>query len=144
MNIKQTLTEQMRTALRSGDKETLSTIRMLVSEINNFEIDNGDQDDAGVQKLVVKSIKQWQDALGDYEKAQRADLIKEAKDRIEFLKKFLPEQLGEDEIKKVIDEVIASLPEPSVGPVIGKVMKKLAGKADGGTVARLVNEALAK
>lgn len=134
----------MRTALRSGDKETLSTIRMLVSEINNFEIDNGDQDDAGVQKLVVKSIKQWQDALGDYEKAQRADLIKEAKDRIEFLKKFLPEQLGEDEIKKVIDEVIASLPEPSVGPVIGKVMKKLAGKADGGTVARLVNEALAK
>src|SRR3972149_6340671 len=126
MTIKQTLTEQMKTALKAGEKETLMTLRLLLSEIKNFEIDNGEQDDAGVQKLVARSIKQWKDALVDYEKGQRADLIKEAKDRIALLQKFLPAQLSEDEIKKTIQEVIAATPNPSAGPVIGQVMKKLA------------------
>lgn len=144
MTIKQTLTEQMKTAMKAGEKETLTTLRLLLSEIKNFEIDNGEQDDAGVQKLIARSIKQWQDALNDYQKASRADLVKEAEDRIALLKKFMPEQLSEEEIKKIVDEVLASSPNQAIGPVIGQVMKKTAGRADGGLVAKLVNEVLAK
>jgi uncharacterized protein YqeY len=144
MNLKQTLTEKMKAAMKSGDKEGLGTLRMLLSEIKNFEIDNGEQDDAGVQKLVARSIKQWKDALVDYQKGGREDLIKEAEARIAFLGEFLPAQASEDDIKKVIQEVVSAMPNPSVGPVIGQVKAKLGNSADGGTVARLVNEALAK
>ena len=143
MTLKQTLTDQMKTAMKSSDKEALTGLRLLLTDIHNFEIDNGEQDDTGVQKLVARAIKQWKDALVDYEKAAREDLIKEAKDRIVLYEQYLPEQLSEDEIKKIIQETLGSLPNPTAGPVIGQVMKKLVGKADGGTVARLVNEALA-
>ncbi|KKU18304.1 MAG: hypothetical protein UY13_C0002G0013 [Candidatus Pacebacteria bacterium GW2011_GWB1_47_8] len=142
MTLKQTVAGQMKTALKSGDQASLTTLRLLLNDIHNFEIDHGEQTDVGVQQLVARSIKQWKDALTDYEKGGRADLVKEAKDRIALLEQFLPAQLSEDEIKKVVQETIAGLQNPSAGPVIGQVMKKLAGQADGGTVARLVNEAL--
>jgi uncharacterized protein YqeY len=144
MSLKQTLTDQMKAAMKSGDKETLLSLRLLLSDIKNFEIDNGEQDDAGVQKLVARSIKQWKDALSDYQKGGREDLVKEAEARIKLLEQFMPEQVSEEDIKKVIEEVIAGLPEGARqrGPVIGQVMKKLGGTADGGMVSRLVGEAL--
>lgn len=134
----------MKAAMKSGDKETLLSLRLLLSEIKNFEIDNGEQDDAGVQKLIGRSIKQWKDALSDYQKGGREDLVQEAQTRIQVLEQFMPEQASEEDVKKVIEEVIAGLPEGArqKGPVIGQVMKRLAGTADGGMVARLVGEAL--
>jgi len=135
----------MKTALKSGEKEKLGSIRMLLAEIKNFEIDHGEQDDAGVQQLVAKSIKQWKDALADYKKGGREDLVKEAEDRIALLEEFLPEQLSEEEIKAAVQKVIDGLPEDAKkpGPVIGQVMKQLGGQADGGVVARLVNQMMA-
>jgi uncharacterized protein YqeY len=133
----------MKAAMKSGEKEKLLSLRLLLSDIKNFEIDNGEQDDAGVQKIIARSIKQWKDALSDYQKGNREDLIKEAEARIALLSEFLPEQASEDEVKKVVAEVVAANPGQGVGPLIGQVMKKLGGTADGGTVARLVNEALA-
>lgn len=132
----------MKAAMKNGDKETLSTVRMLISDVKNFEIDNGEQNDAGVQKIVARTIKQWKDALVDYKKGNRADLVKEAEERIKLLEQFLPEQVSENEVKKVIAEVMAATPNPTMGPVIGQVMKQLAGKIDGGTVSHLVGEAL--
>ena len=79
MTLKQTLTDQMKTAMKSGDKEALTSLRLLLTDIHNFEIDNGEQDDTGVQKLVARAIKQWKDALVDYEKAAREDLNKQHK-----------------------------------------------------------------
>ena len=60
--------EEMKQAMRDKDTAKLTTLRLLKSEIKNFEIDNGEQDDAGVQKIVAKLVKQWKDAKVDYEK----------------------------------------------------------------------------
>lgn len=144
MTIKQNLTEQMKAAMKSGDSEKLTTLRMLLSEIKNFEIDNGEQDDAGVQKVIARSIKQWKDALNDYQNANRADLVAEAEARIALLGQFMPEQASEDEVRKVVADLVAANPDLGMGPLTGQVMKQLAGKTDGGTVARLVKEALAQ
>lgn len=144
MTLKQTLTDRMKTALKSGDKEALGTLRMLLSEIRNFEIDNGEQDDAGVQQVVSRSIKQWKDALVDYQKAGRDDLSKEAEARIALLGEFLPAQASEEEIKAVIQGILDATPNASMGPVIGQVKAKLGNSADGATVARLVQQMLSK
>lgn len=144
MTLKQTLTDRMKTALKSGDKEALGTLRMLLSEIRNFEIDNGEQDDAGVQQVVSRSIKQWKDALVDYQKAGRDDLSKEAEARIALLGEFLPAQASEEEIKAIIQGILDATPNASMGPVIGQVKAKLGNSADGATVARLVQQMLSK
>ncbi len=127
--------------MKAGKQEELLSLRLLLSDIKNFEIDNGDQDDEGVQKLIARSIKQWKDALNDYQKGAREDLAKEAEARIELLEEFMPEQLSEETIKAKVQEVLESMPDAQgPGPVIGKVMSQLGGQADGGTVARLVNQ----
>lgn len=144
MSLTQTLTEQMKDAMRAGDQARLTTIRLLLSEIKNFEIDNGVQDDAGVQVIVARMIKQWRDALNDYKAGGREDLVQEAHDRIQLLQEFMPEQASEEEIKKVIQEVIEKTPTPSLGPITGQVMKQFVGKTDGATVSNLVRQMLGK
>jgi hypothetical protein len=144
MPIKQTLTDQMKTAMKAGDQARLTTLRLLLSDIRNFEIDNGEQDDAGVQVIVGRMIKQWRDALNDYKNGGREDLVQEAHDRIKILQEFMPEQASAEEIKQVIQEIIDTTPTPSLGPITGQVMKRFAGKTDGDTVSQLVREMLGK
>ncbi len=142
MTLAQTIMEDMKNAMKAHDADTLGTIRLLRSEIKNFEIDNGVQDDAGVQKIVVRMIKQWKDAIEEYKKGNREDLVAEAEVKIKVLERYLPAQLSEDEVKKIVQEVITQSGQTQMGPVIGMVMKKVAGQADGGLVSRLVKEAL--
>jgi hypothetical protein len=144
MSIKQTLTDQMKTAMKAGEQAQLTTLRLLLSEIRNFEIDHGEQDDAGVQVIVGKMIKQWRDALNDYKRGGRADLAQEAHERIQLLQEFMPEQASETEIRQAIQKIIDNTPTPSLGPVTGQVMKQFAGKTDGATVSQLVREMLGK
>jgi uncharacterized protein YqeY len=142
MSLKQDLTNHMKDAMRAGDQIKLTSLRLLLSEIKNFEIDHGEQDDDGVQRIVAKMIKQWRDALNDYKTGGRDDLVQEAHERIQLLQEFMPEQATDEEIRKVIEEVIAAFPnpKPTVGPITGQVMKKLAGRADGSKVSELVRE----
>lgn len=143
MSLKEEITQQMKNAMRAREMETLTTIRLLMSEIKNFEIDNGEQDDAGVQKIVSRMIKQWKDAINDYKAGNRADLVEEAEKKLVVLEQFLPAQMSEDEVRKIVTEVIATVTEVKPGPVTGMVMKKVAGKADGALVAKIVKELLA-
>lgn len=142
MTLKETITSQMKDAMRAKDSETLGTLRLILSELKNFEIDNGEQDDAGVVKIISKMVKQWKDAINDYRAGDRQDLIDEAQLKLDVLEKFLPEQMNEDELRKIVEEVVNSLPDAKPGPVTGMVMKKVAGKADGGMVSKLVRELL--
>ncbi len=145
MSLKDDLMQQMKEAMKAKDTETLGTIRLLRSEIKNFEIDNGEQDDAGVQKIVARMIKQWKDAINDYKAGGREDLVAEAQQKLKVLEKFLPAQMSEEEVRKLVAEVVASAgADAKPGPVTGMVMKKVAGKADGGLVAKLVKELLAQ
>jgi len=143
MSLKEEITQQMKNAMRAREMETLTTIRLLMSEIKNFEIDNGEQDDAGVQKIVSRMIKQWKDAINDYKAGNRADLVEEAEKKLVVLEQFLPAQMSEAEVRKIVAEVITTVTEAKPGPVTGMVMKKVAGKADGALVAKIVKELLA-
>lgn len=140
MTLQAQILEDMKQAMKAKDMDRLNTIRLLRSEIKNVEIDHGEQDDAAVQKIVKKMVKQWQDAKVDYQKGKREDLVKEADARLEILNSYLPAQMSEEELKKVIQEVIAESGQSQIGPVIGMVMKKVGTQADGGMVSKLVKE----
>ena len=143
MSLNQQLINDMKQAMRDGDKVRLGTIRFLRAEIKNFEIDHGEQDDAGVEKIVAKQVKQVKESISEYKKGGRDDLVSAEEAKLKILEEYLPEQLSDDEIKSIIDEVLSGNDEPQMGPVIGQVMAKVQGKADGGKVAQLVKAALA-
>lgn len=143
MSLKQQLTEDMKTAMKARDMKTLGSIRFFLSELKNFEIDNGEQDDAGIQKLIAKQIKQMNDAIEEYKKGDRMDLVEEEVEKIKVIEKYLPAQLSDEELRSVVEEVIAGMGDnPVMGPVIGAVKSKVGNNADGGRVAGMVKEVL--
>ena len=142
MSLKQTLMEEMKQAMKAHDSMKLNTVRLVISELKNFEIDNGEQDDAGVQKIISKLMKQWQDALTDFKTAGREDLITETEEKLAVLQNYLPTQMSEAELETIVKEVVAAAPVKTMGPVIGQVMQRVAGQADGGRVSAAVKAAL--
>ncbi len=144
MTIKQTIMEDMKNAMRAHDSLRLNTIRLFLSELKNFEIDNGEQDDAGAQKIAARLIKQWQDAMTDFVKADRQDLITETKAKMEIITAYLPAQLDDAALAAIVTEVIANSPIKTIGPIMGQVMKRVAGQADSGRVSAMVQAQLAQ
>jgi uncharacterized protein len=142
MTIKQQLTEDMKLAMKAGEKDKLMTIRSLLSEIKNAEIDGGEDSDTAAQKIVARMIKQWKDALNDYEKAGREDLSAETKIKILVLEEYMPEQMTDEDVRDIAKGVIDNSPVKDFGPLMGQVMKKTAGKADGARVSAILKELL--
>lgn len=142
MDIKTQLLEDMKQAMKAKDMDTLGVIRFLRSEIKNFEIDNGDQDDAGVQKIIASQVKKLKDAVTDFQKAGRTDLVDAELGKISVMEKYLPEQLSDADLEKIVSEVLESVEETNVGKLIGLVMQKVAGRADGGRVSALIRSKL--
>jgi uncharacterized protein YqeY len=143
MTIKEQLMNDMKEAMKAREMDKLGTIRFLMSEIKNYEIDNGAQDDAGIEKVIAGQIKKMNDAVVDYEKGGRSDLVEGEQAKIVVLKKYLPEQLSDNELKTVIEEKIAQLGKENMGMIIGAVTKEVGSKADGSRVAALVRETFA-
>jgi uncharacterized protein YqeY len=142
MDIKSQLTEDMKQAMRDKDTDKLGTIRFLLSEIKNVEIDEGVQDDAGVQKIISRQIKQIRDARSDFERAGRTDLVEQEDAKLAVLEAYLPAQLSDNELEALVDEAIAESVDKNMGKIIGAVMQKAAGQADGGRVAAAVRNKL--
>lgn len=143
MSFSQQLIDDMKQAMKAGDKVKLSVIRFLRSEIKNYEIDHGEQDDAGIEKIVAKQVKQVKESITEYKKAGRDDLVSEEEPKLKILEEYLPEQMSDEELQVVIDEVLSTMDNPEIGPAIGQVMGKVQGKADGSKVSALVRQALA-
>jgi len=143
MSLSQQLIDEMKQAMRDRNKIKLSVIRYLRSGIKNYEIDHGQQDDAGIEKIVTKQAKQVKESIEEYKKAGRDDLVLEEKAKLKILEEYLPEQMSDEEIQVVINEVLKSIKNPQIGPVIGQVMGKVQGKADGSKVSELVRQTLA-
>lgn len=142
MPLKAQLTEDMKNAMRAKETVKLGVIRFLLADIRNFEIDNGEQDDAGVEKLIAKQVKQMKDAIAEFEKGGRPDLVEEEQAKVAILETYLPQQLSDEELKAIVDRVVAAAGSTNMGQVIGMVMKEVAGRADGGRVSALVKQAL--
>lgn len=142
MTLKQQLMDDMKQAMKSGDKQQLDTIRFVVAKIKNVEIDKGEQNDAQIQQIIGKQIKEMREVFPDYEKAGRSDLLQADQAKIAVLEKYLPAQLTESEIDALIDTVMTANPGAPMGKIIGAVNQQAAGRADGGVVAQKVKARL--
>jgi len=145
--MKQNLLNDLVTAMKNQDKETLSVLRMVKGAIQLEEInkksDLSDEDFIGV---VSKQIKTRKESIAEFEKAGRTDLVEQTQKEIEILNKYMPEQLSEEEVLKVIDEAFNTVnpqTQSDMGKLMGFVTPKLKGKADMSFVSKTIKEKLA-
>lgn len=146
MSLKDRLADDYKEALKARDSIRKSTISMVRAAIKKYEIDHRTElDEQGIIEVLAKEVKTRKDALSDFEKAGRTDLVESYSREIEVLQDYLPEQLTEDELRKIILETKAELGvegKAGMGRLMGAVMPKVKGLADGGDVKRIVMEVL--
>ena len=147
MTLKQRLTDDMKAAMKSGDKQRLGVIRLVNAAIKQREVDERiELDDAAVLAVMEKMVKQRKDSVSQYEAAKREDLAAIERAEIGVIEGYLPEKLGEAEILAAIDAAIAqtgATGPADMGKLMGVLKPKLAGQADMGEVSRLVKQRLA-
>lgn len=149
MGLKAQLDADLKNALLSGERFEANTLRGLKAAVLNEEVAQGKRDeglaDSEIEKIIAKEVKKRNESIKIYTEAGRQELVDEETKEVEILSRYLPTQLSEEEIKKVIDEVIAELgasgPQ-AMGQVIGAVKAKLGNAADGSLIARIVKENL--
>jgi uncharacterized protein len=144
--LKEKLAEQMKGAMKSGDKPLLGYCRNLHAAVRKKEIDDKvELDDAGLQKIVQTSLKQRQDSIEQFKQGGRPDLVANEEAEARFLLSYMPAQMSEDEVKKLVTwavtEAKASGPK-DMGAVMKLLVPKTQGKADGKLVNQLVKAAL--
>lgn len=139
------LKEDMKAAMRSRDAQKLETIRYLISEIKNAQIDakQNTLDDEIVIKLLRTELKRRKDAIKQFEAANRNDLADQEKPKMAIIESYVPLLMTEDAIVSVVDEVLESSQNQNFGQLMGTVMTKLKGQADGALVAKIIKERLA-
>lgn len=142
MTLKEQLMEDMKNAMRSHDGVKLDVVRMIRSEIKNYEIDHGEANDEAVQKIIKGMLKQQKDALGDFVKAARQDLIDETNAKIAVFTAYLPTELSDEELEKIVTETVSMASNKDFGPLMGQIMKKVGSRADGARVTALLKKAL--
>lgn len=149
MALKSQIENDVKAALLGGDRFRADVLRGLKAVILNEEVAQGKRDegldDATIEQLIAKEVKKRLDSVQQYTAAARPELAEAEQAEAKVLEEYLPEQLSEEDIRKTVTETIAALgvsgPQ-AMGQVIGAVKGKLGNTADGGTIARLVKEAL--
>jgi uncharacterized protein YqeY len=149
MSLNETLTENMKTAMKAKDKVTLNTIRNLKAAVKNEAIEQGGADtvldDAQITVVIRKQIKQRQDSITQYSENGRPELAEIEQTEIDILEKYLPTPLTADEIAAFVAEAIAETGASSradMGKVMGIMQKKTDGRTDGKTISQAVMKAL--
>ncbi|MEZ7687690.1 GatB/YqeY domain-containing protein [Neisseria sp. 20925_1_37] len=146
MSLKTQLTEDIKTAMRAKDQVSLSTIRLINAAIKQFEVDERTEaDDAKVISILTKMVKQRKDSAKIYTEAGRQDLADKENAEIEILNRYLPQMMSAEEIKTVVEAVIAETGASGMadmGKVMGVLKTRLAGKADMGEVNKILKAAL--
>ena len=146
MSLKTQLTEDMKTAMRAKDQVSLSTIRLINAAIKQFEVDERTEaDDAKVISILTKMVKQRKDSAKIYTEAGRQDLADKENAEIEILNRYLPQMMSAEEIKTVVEAVIAETGASGMadmGKVMGVLKTRLAGKADMGEVNKILKTVL--
>jgi uncharacterized protein YqeY len=136
----------MKAAMRARDAARLSAIRLLLAAIKQKEVDERvELSDADVLAVLEKMIKQRRESIAQYEKASRTDLVEAEKFELGVLSAYLPQQLGEAEIRKEIDAAVAESGASGIkdmGKIMALLKSRLAGKADMGKVSALVKTRL--
>ena len=145
-SLKERITEDMKSAMRAGEKERLGTIRMLQAAIKQREVDERiSLDDAQVLSVIEKMLKQRKESIAQFEQGGRADLAAREQAEIELLTVYLPAQLSAAEVDALIKDAIASTGAASVkdmGKVMAIVKSKAAGRTDMGAASARIKAAL--
>ena len=148
MSLRATLSADMKQAMkdRQAGKQRLAVIRMAWAAIRNKEIDaKKELDDNEVCALLMKEVKQREDSIAEFKKADRTDLVEANEQEIAILRKYLPEQLSDEDLKAMVQETIAATGAKTMkdmGKVMGAVMAKAKGRAEGGKISAFVRELL--
>lgn len=147
--LKQTLQEDLKKSVLEKNAPAVSTIRMLLSAINYYEIQKGgagyEAKDEDVITVVQKEVKQRKDSIEQFKAGGRNDLVEKETSELAVLEKYLPEQMSEEEITRLVDAAISQTGASSqqdMGKVMGILMPQTKGKADGSLVSKVVREKL--
>ncbi len=146
---KKDIYDDMKECLKSGDKEALGVLRMLISEIKKYEIEIGkkdeDLDDKEIQRIVLKEMKKINESISKYKEAGANDRVKQEEQELNILKKYAPVQLSREEIELVVDKHIKEIGATNINE-IGRVMKAViadvGNNADGSIVSDMVKSKL--
>lgn len=138
----------LKEAMRAGQKERVSTLRLLLSEVKNERIRRGAEvDEAGFVGLVRKGIKQREESAAQYRKGGRPELADKEEAEARLLEAYLPAQVGEAEIRAAVEELAAArgLSGPAgIGPVMKEMLARFGPAADGATINRIAREVLTR
>jgi uncharacterized protein YqeY len=146
MTTAERIAEDFKNALKSGDKERLSILRMVKSAAKNREIEKGSSlTEEDIQEILRTFIKRGRESIDQFSKAGRDDLAKKEKEEVDALQSYLPQQLSGDEVEELIKDVIHETGAAGVkdmGRVMKAVMDKAKGRVDGKTVNEFVRRML--
>ena len=147
MTLKEKLMADFKEAMKAKDEVAKNTISFARAAVKQYEVDTREElDDAGIIAILAKQVKMRRDALADFENAGRTDLVESYNAEIEILSRYLPEQLSEEKLREIVAEVAAGLGieggKQNMGKLMGPVMAKVKGLADGNAVKKVVQEFL--
>ena len=146
MSLKEKLQEDLKSSMKNKDTIKKSVVTLIRAAIKQHEVDNRVElaDDAIID-IISKQLKQRKDSLAEFEKANRDDLVEETKSEIQVLEGYLPQQLSEEELEKIVIETIAEVGATSMkdmGKIMAIIKPKTAGRADGRKINELVKKNL--
>jgi len=146
MSLKQSIMEDIKSAMKAKNKEMLATLRMLSAALKQVEVDERKElEDADITRIIGKMIKQRKDSITQFEQAGRNDLKEKEEFEVGVLQDYLPEQLSADEITDIIKQVISETGAAGMqdmGKVMAQAKQKIAGRADMGQASQMVKALL--
>lgn len=144
--LKQRITDDMKSAMKAKDKEFLRATRMIIEAIKQKEVDERvELDDSQVLTVINKMVKQRKDSISQFDLAGRTDLVEIEEAELEIIKKYMPEQLSDEEVEIFVDKAINDSGSDSMkdmGKLMGMLKGQLDGKADMGAVSQLIKAKL--
>lgn len=144
MTLKEKIMNDLKKSMKERDEVKIRTLRMIIASIKNWEINNlKDIDDNSIISVLLKEAKKRKEAIEEYRKANREDLVKAEEEELKIIESYLPERMSEEEIKELVLKTIEEIKATSLkdlGKVMKAIMPKIKGKADG----KLVNDMVRK
>ncbi|PAK82503.1 GatB/YqeY domain-containing protein [Lentilactobacillus parakefiri] len=147
MSVYDKLLSDMKDAMKARDKVRLGVIRGIKAQVMNAKVADGNHDltEDQINDIIMKEIKQLKESLEEFQKADRQDLVEEQQAKLKIAEEYAPKQLSEAEVEKVVQETISQIGAESMadfGKVMGAIMPKVKGQADGSIINKLVKQQL--
>ena len=144
--LKNRITDDMKSAMKAKDKQTLKAVRMILGAIKQKEVDDRiELDDAQVLAVIQKMVKQRKDSISQFSDAGRTDLVEVEEAELVVINSYMPEQLSDEEVSVAVDKAITNSGANSMkdmGKLMGMLKSQLDGQADMGLVSRLIKDKL--